>query len=278
MHRYFVFLSIGLLLSINVFSNEYASNELLHLLNQDPSLLLDPENRIDPPAAPILPQAEPERELQSEEINVEAVKEVDTQPEVEKAIEKGESPKEVEPVKVVDTQPEEKKSIEKAELPKEVETEPEKAEPEKAEVVEAESVKTESATVAEVIQPEPKPTPVEVQGLPEPSIPSQLVALPGMNDLSVILADKEFFPSIIKIRQSEKVRLLFTSTSSKPGALVFMKPQILRWPAAEQMSQRVYEQKEISSKKVTAIEFSAVPGTYQFYDALSGASGEIQVE
>jgi hypothetical protein len=122
----------------------------------------------------------------------------------------------------------------------------------------------------------------EVAGPPEPKpelVKSEMVALPGVTDYSIILSGEQFFPSVIRMKQNgNKNRLLFVTTGAKPAALVFVKPRIQRWIASQSDSKSVEEYREVGTSKVTEIEFDAEPGVYEYYDALSGARGEIKVE
>ncbi|NBX04294.1 MAG: hypothetical protein EBR02_09615 [Alphaproteobacteria bacterium] len=111
------------------------------------------------------------------------------------------------------------------------------------------------------------------------SVSSELVALPGVSDFSIIFSGDKFYPSVIRMKQNgNKNRLLFVSLGSKPAALVFVKPRIQRWISNESGNQSAEEFREVNSSKITEIEFSAEPGNYEYYDALSGARGEIKVE
>lgn len=265
---------LSLALSSVALANDFAANELLEMLNQDPSLLLDPDNKIENPP-PVLPPPEAEREIQSEEVQSEqSEKSKDEAAEVAKT-EEGQT----EESKSQKPNPDENKPVEaKAEEQIKVEEADELAkggEEKTKEIESVEEVKPEPPTVAVTeIPPEPQSPPE----LTTPPVTSQLVALPGVNDFSIILSEKEFFPAMIRMKQSEKARLLFISTSAKPGALVFTKPQIQRWLDRDPTSAGLDIKKEINAAKVTQIEFSAEPGVYKFYDALSGATGEIQVE
>ncbi|NDD04401.1 MAG: hypothetical protein EB078_05810, partial [Proteobacteria bacterium] len=62
---------------------------------------------------------------------------------------------------------------------------------------------------------------------------TELVALPGITDFAVILSGNQFFPAKIRLRGGAKSRLIFTTTGRRPAALVFEKLQINRWIAGE---------------------------------------------
>lgn len=120
-----------------------------------------------------------------------------------------------------------------------------------------------------------EPTPVCVSK----EAKSEMVALPGVTDFSIILSGDKFFPSVIRMKQNGiKNRLLFVSTSQKPAALVFVKPKIQRWISSQSENKSLEEYREVNASKITEIEFDAEPGVYEYYDALSGARGEIKVE
>jgi hypothetical protein len=163
-------------------------------------------------------------------------------------------------------------------------------------VVEEKEVKVSEVPAAPAVSVAPAEPPVPVAeampavpavpvvlGPPEPSKPelvkSEMVALPGVTDFSIILSGEQFFPSVIRMKQNgNKNRLLFVTTGAKPAALVFVKPRIQRWIASQSDSKSVEEYREVGTSKVTEIEFDAEPGVYEYYDALSGARGEIKVE
>lgn len=251
----FVFLIGGPLWANDSLDSDLMSGPM-DLFNQDPSLLLDPSNQISQP--PGLPPTEMVREVQSlatadSKFLADSVSQdpslllmPDNQVPAPPAEEVKREVQSVEPQPVVESQPMvESQAIEEA-----------------SRVAVPESIpKTESSNRADLKAEK-----------------STLEVVPGTNDISIILTDSEFFPSIIKMRPTEKSRLLFISTSQKPAALIFTKPQIQRWLATSSNTKIQTEKKEITSSRVTPIEFSAEPGTYKFYDALSGAAGEIQVE
>lgn len=115
---------------------------------------------------------------------------------------------------------------------------------------------------------------------------SELEALPGVNDFAIILSGDQFFPAQIRMKNGGKSRLLFVTTGQKSAALVFIRPRINRWispkgersPVTPREPSSVEEMREINASKVAEIQFDAEPGVYQFYDALTGAKGEVKVE
>ena len=115
---------------------------------------------------------------------------------------------------------------------------------------------------------------------------SELEALPGVNDFAIILSGDQFFPALIRMKNGGKSRLLFATTGQKSAALVFVRPKINRWIAPKPTETStlprepasVEELREVNASKVAEIQFDAEPGVYQFYDALTGAKGQISVE
>lgn len=110
--------------------------------------------------------------------------------------------------------------------------------------------------------------------------------LPGVPDVAIILSNSQFLPSKVRLKDGISTRLLFTTTSGKPAALVIERLQVQRWiakegepPAENEVARSRYQVfRELSSTKVSDITIDPKPGVYQFYDALSGAAGEIVVE
>lgn len=160
-----------------------------------------------------------------------------------------------------------------------------------------EAPQLEPEKVAEKVVEEPKPVVMEkpaeeikpavseappIEKQPEKvaeALKSELIALPGVSDFSIILSGDKFFPSVIRMKQNgNKNRLLFITAGAKPAALVFVKPRIQRWISSQTEGQSVEEYREVNGSKITEIEFNAEPGNYEYYDALSGARGEIKVE
>lgn len=143
--------------------------------------------------------------------------------------------------------------------------------------------KPEPAIIVAVPEPVPAPAPAPAT-VSEPALPptpskpnSELTVVSGVNDISIIFSNKEFYPSQIRMKKTSKTRLIFTTTEKKPAALVFEKQKITRWLASESASLGP-EYRELNPSKISEIRFDAEPGVYRFYDAISGASGEIEVE
>lgn len=119
-----------------------------------------------------------------------------------------------------------------------------------------------------------------------PSVPVVVVprAAPAGPDVAVILSGNQFFPAKIRLRESERSRLLFTNLNRKPGALIIEKMNVQRWIANEdkgeqaRRSARMEIEREIGRTKVTEVALKPPRGVYTFHDAVSGASGEITVE
>lgn len=230
---------------------EKSPNQLLDLLEADPSLILDPQASEPKPDADLAEA--PTKEAEPEKKEVEPAK------------------KEAEPVKEVVTKVEEKA--------------PELPQPKPLLPVLAPKL------VAKPPTPKPEPEPILIPE-PAPVVPaaavpasqvapipvvSELKVVPGVNDIAIIFSNNQFYPSRIQMKATLKSRLIVTTTEKKPAALVFTKQKVQRWIASD--SKRFSEEyREISPSRIAEIQFDAEPGVYQFYDAISGASGEIQVE
>lgn len=114
-----------------------------------------------------------------------------------------------------------------------------------------------------------------------PSTPLQPAM--GVPDVAIILSNNQFFPSRIRIKEGNQTRLIFATLNKKSAALIIEKLQVQRWiakedPAAQAEKVKFEVTKEISVNKTTEVVVTPVRGTYTFYDALSGAAGEIVVE
>jgi hypothetical protein len=156
---------------------------------------------------------------------------------------------------------------------------------------------------SEIPVPAILPPPPTVAALPtvEASTPSQVAPLlpePKRSaltefsgpDVAVILARNQFYPSTIRLRSGSATRLLFTTVNRKPGALILERLEIQRWipgdsgntagnrPMTEAERARSEVDREVTSEKITEVLIDPKPGSYGFYDALSGATGEIVVE
>jgi len=259
-----------------------SESELLDKYNDDPSLLLDPSTYVEAPSENREPANAPESPAPVEEAPVQIVEPAPVMPPVaeienkasespvaEKPVAEEKSPAEEKDKKVAETSPgpEMEKEIKVSEAPVAPSASP--APP----ALEAPVV------VSEVAGP-PEPPAIKAPEEPKQApIKSELVALPGVTDFSIILSGEQFFPSVIRMKQNgNKNRLLFVTTGTKPAALVFVKPRIQRWISSQSDNRSVEEYREVSGSKVTEIEFDAAPGIYEYYDALSGARGEIKVE
>lgn len=123
----------------------------------------------------------------------------------------------------------------------------------------------------------PNPTPAP-QGVIEN-------VLPAAAEAAIILSRNRFYPSKIQMPAGTKVRIWFTTVESKPAALIVEGLKMQRWIASENASLTpstapdYFElQRELTRERVTEITLEPSAGTYPFFDALSGARGEIVVQ
>lgn len=138
------------------------------------------------------------------------------------------------------------------------------------------------AGLGAIAPPQPAAT---TQILPVPSS-TAMAPLAGVPDIAVILSNNQFFPSKIRLKEGMQTRLIFTTLNKKPAALVIERLQIQRWiakegepqPKSELERSRLEINRELVSTKVTEIVLDPKAGTYSFHDAITGASGEINVE
>jgi hypothetical protein len=121
--------------------------------------------------------------------------------------------------------------------------------------------------------------------LPAAAVPAVEVVLPAAAEAAVILSNNRFYPSKIQMPAGTKVRIWFTTVESKPAALIVEGLKMQRWIAAENASLTpstapdYFElQRELTRERVTEITLEPSAGTYPFFDALSGARGEIVVQ
>jgi len=135
----------------------------------------------------------------------------------------------------------------------------------------------------------PKPVPPQALGSGKQTlkfgrIPGEAPAVP---EISVILANKQFFPARIRIREGTQTKLYFTTTNERPAAIVVERNQIQRWVAKEggqpnapsELERAKFEAtREVSKQRVTEIMLDPKRGTYSFHDVISGAKGQITVE
>ena len=134
--------------------------------------------------------------------------------------------------------------------------------------------------------PTPTPTPtLTPTPAPQAATPSTEVVLPAAAEAAVILSRNRFYPSKIQMPAGTKVRIWFTTVESKPAALIVEGLKMQRWIASENASLTpstapdYFElQRELSRERVTEITLEPSAGTYPFFDALSGARGEIVVQ
>jgi hypothetical protein len=155
-----------------------------------------------------------------------------------------------------------------------------------------------------VLEPPPEPTPTPVPPPKPPAPPARpapvaaatvnrspaLKGIPGQlpisPEVSIILVEKEFFPSKIRLKEGVQTRLFFTTTNEKPAAVVVEQLQIQRWvakegeqkPPSEEERAKWEAAKEVSKNRVTEVVIEPRRGTYSFHDVLSGAKGQIIVE
>ena len=231
--------------------------QLMDLLGDDPSLLLEPSDLTSDD------ETESDKKPASE-------REISAAPKVEE--------------KISEPQPEVISEPEKLEVQSLLPPVPVISKPEPATIVAVPEpvpapVPAPAPKVEPVIASLPTPAPASEPTLPPaPSKPnSELTVVSGVNDISIIFSNKEFYPSQIRMKKTSKTRLIFTTTEKKPAALVFEKQKITRWLASESASLGP-EYRELNPSKISEIRFDAEPGVYRFYDAISGASGEIEVE
>lgn len=251
--------------------------ELLDMLNEDPSLLLDPGTKIAEPPASLEPAeservpasseevSKPEPKVESKQVEPDPVKngappssELEKRVELEATAVAVSAPKPPPEALPVASEPKEKT----------VESEPPSS------AIEVSFPLASNAVVEVSAQPVVAPPPVQ-------KLRSELEAVPGVGDYAIILDGNQFFPAAIKMKPGSRGRLLFITTGQKPAALVFTRPKIQRWLSSTDSSnpeKPVEEFREFSAEKIAQIPFEAERGVYEFYDALSGAKGEIRVE
>ncbi|GEM_PF-4731506 len=126
------------------------------------------------------------------------------------------------------------------------------------------------------------PTPA---GVSQGTTPNTEIVLPAAAEAAVILSHNRFYPNKIQMPAGTKVRIWFTTVESKPAALIVEGLKMQRWIASENSSLTpstapdYFElQRELTRERVTEITLEPSAGTYPFFDALSGARGEIVVQ
>jgi hypothetical protein len=105
-------------------------------------------------------------------------------------------------------------------------------------------------------------------------------------EVSIILSNQMFFPARVQLRAGYQTRLYFTTTQKGPAALIIERLNIQRWIAKEGSAARVNDTdgapweitRQLDRDRMTEVILTPRKGTYAFYDALSGARGELIVE
>lgn len=111
---------------------------------------------------------------------------------------------------------------------------------------------------------------------------------PPSPEIAVILHNKQFFPSRIRLKAGIPTKVYFTTTAERPAAIVVEQLQVQKWLAKDGAPERKiaseYDRakfevtREVVANKMTEITFEPRRGTYGFHDAISGAKGQIVVE
>lgn len=122
--------------------------------------------------------------------------------------------------------------------------------------------------------------------LGEPGAGGSAGSTPVSTEVSIILANQTFFPARVQLRAGLQTRLYFTTTQKGPAALIIERLNIQRWIAKEGNAVRVNDTdgapweitRQLDRDRMTEIVITPRKGTYAFYDALSGARGELVVE
>jgi hypothetical protein len=144
------------------------------------------------------------------------------------------------------------------------------------------------------VVPKPQPQPVFHPPTPGPNQNRIIqfdrpvdptLTLPLNTEVSIILSNNKFFPSKFRLREGLPTKLFFTTVNKRPGALIIERLKVQRWIAKEKPPgdseadrARWESSHEINSNKITEVVIEPKAGTYNFHDALSGATGEITVE
>lgn len=108
--------------------------------------------------------------------------------------------------------------------------------------------------------------------------------LPPTPEVAVILSNDKFYPNRVKLIEGLPTRLMFATTNRKPAALIIEKLKVQRWIAKEpkinmpQDAKSAEINRELVTNRVTEITLEPRRGSYQFHDAVSGATGELVVE
>lgn len=110
---------------------------------------------------------------------------------------------------------------------------------------------------------------------------------PPAPEIAVILHNKQFFPSRIRLKAGIPTKVYFTTTGERPAAIVVEQLQVQKWLAKELGDRKLASEydkakfevsRELMQNKMTEITFEPRRGTYSFHDAISGAKGQIVVE
>ncbi len=110
--------------------------------------------------------------------------------------------------------------------------------------------------------------------------------VPVVSEVAIILSSQNFFPRKVHLAAGKEARIYFTTTNKDPAALIIERMNIQRWIAKDggaikqnDIGRAPWEfTKELNMKRLTEIIITPRKGTYVFYDALTGARGEIVVE
>lgn len=138
-----------------------------------------------------------------------------------------------------------------------------------------------------VMKPSDKRVDKSASPLPVPTAASTTSekSMPAPAEVAVILSQNQFFPRKVHVSAIGQIRLWFTTVDPRPAALVLEGLKVQRWLAAElgmiptAVGTEYYEvQRELTKERVTEVILQPPPGKYTFFDAVSGAEGELIVE
>lgn len=119
-----------------------------------------------------------------------------------------------------------------------------------------------------------------------PSLPGSAESGPVSTEVSIILSNQMFFPARVQLRAGYQTRIYFTTTQKEPAALIIERMNIQRWIAKEGAAVKVNDTdgapwevtRQLDRDRMTEVIITPRKGTYAFFDALSGARGELIVE
>jgi hypothetical protein len=106
-------------------------------------------------------------------------------------------------------------------------------------------------------------------------------------EVAIILSRSRFYPSAIRIRAGQAIKLVFTSVNKRPAALIMERLNVQRWMArgdqppahANELDRARWEvNRELTATRLVEIVLKPSGGIYSFHDALTGAHGEILAE